>query len=172
MKKTVLIYPHQLFEKHPLLEKGAMIFLIEEPLMFTQYNFHKQKLIFHRSTMMAYKNMLFENGYDVHYIEYSDIVKTENIVDILKKFKINTVVFCDLVDNWIHKKLTKALSDNDISYTMTDTPLFLTNKKELDSFFLPLLEKNKKFFMKTFYEWQRKRLSVLIDNDGRPMGGN
>ncbi len=171
MKKAVLIYPHQLFEKHPLLEKGVTVFLVEEPHMFTQYNFHKQKLIFHRSTMMAYKDMLIKDNYDVKYIEYADIIKTENIVDILIKFKINTVVFCDLADKWIHKKITKKLSDNDISYTISDTPLFLTNKIELDSFFLPLLEKNKKFIMKTFYEWQRKRLDVLIDKNGKPVGG-
>ena len=148
MKKAVLIYPHQLFEKHPLLENGVTVFLVEEPLMFTQYNFHKQKLIFHRATMMAYKDTLIENGYDVQYVECSDIIKTENMANVLKKFKIDIVVFCDLVDNWIHKKLTKALSDNDISYTISDTPLFLTSKKELDSFFLPLLEKKKVFYEK------------------------
>ncbi|MGD9715270.1 MAG: cryptochrome/photolyase family protein, partial [Thermomicrobiales bacterium] len=30
--------------------------LIEEPLFFTQYRFHRQKLILHRATMMGFTN--------------------------------------------------------------------------------------------------------------------
>ena len=51
MNEGVLIYPHQLFENNSLLKKGRKVFLIEELLLFTQYTFHKQKLVFHRASM-------------------------------------------------------------------------------------------------------------------------
>jgi deoxyribodipyrimidine photolyase-related protein len=171
MQKAVLIYPHQLFEDSPLLKEDVKIFLIEEPLMFTQYSFHKQKLILHRASMQAYKEFLVKKGFKPIYVNFNEIKKTENIAEILKTHKVTKVYFYDLVDNWLHKKLSKALNLHKIDYEIAETPLFLTSQKNLDDFFLPLLQKKKRFFMKTFYEWQRKRLNVLIEKNGNPKGG-
>lgn len=171
MKKAVLVYPHQLFEHHPCIEKATRVFLIEEPLMFTQYTFHKQKLIFHRASMQAYKALLVEKGFHVEYVAFSEVTKTEDIALLLQKEGITHVSFCDVTDNWLHAKLTKALTYTHITYTIFDTPLFLTPQATLDSFFLPLIQKNKKFQMKSFYEWQRTRLNILVEKDGTPAGG-
>lgn len=156
MNEALLIYPHQIFEHNPLLDKKRIIFLIEEPLFFTQYKFHKQKIVLHRATMQYYKEQLENDGYRVQYLESKHITSTEDIGDILKKEKIHHVYFFDLVDNWLHKKLLKTLHQNDISFTETESPLFLTNKADLDSYFLPLIKENKKLLMHTFYQWQEK----------------
>jgi deoxyribodipyrimidine photolyase-related protein len=58
MNKAVLIFPHQLFEDHPSIQKNSPIYLIEEFLFFKQYKFHKQKLVFHRSSMKFYQDSL------------------------------------------------------------------------------------------------------------------
>jgi deoxyribodipyrimidine photolyase-related protein len=171
MTNAVLIYPHQLFEKHPMLSLGIKIFLIEEPLMFTQYTFHKQKLILHRASMQVYKDFLISKGFDVEYVEHSRLQKTEDIVDILGEYNIVKVGFCDVVDDWLNKKLIKALDLKKIEYEIVDTPLFITTQEDLDSFFLPVLAQNKKLMMGSFYTWQRKRLNILIESDGTPMGG-
>jgi deoxyribodipyrimidine photolyase-related protein len=171
MKKATLLYPHQLFEYNPALVPGDKVFLIEDPLFFTEFTFHKQKLIFHRATMQLYKTFLEKKGFSVTYIEFSDLKKSENIVDMLKAQHIESVSFCDLVDNRLHSMLTQALRTHGISYTETHTPLFITTREDLDSFFLPILEKNKKLIMKSFYEWQRKRLNILLEKDGTPVGG-
>lgn len=172
MNHAVLIYPHQLFEDNPLLfKKDLQIFLVEEPLMFTQYAFHKQKLMFHRATMQQYKKYLLLRGYRVHYVDFSTLKKTEDIALLLAAHNIASVSFCDIVDNWLHSKLTKALTKSLITYTIVHTPLFITSQNDLDSFFHPLIQKHKKFQMKTFYEWQRKRLNVLLETDGAPTGG-
>ena len=44
-------------------------YLIEEHLFFKQFNFHKQKLVFHRSSMKNYENYLLSKGIDIAYIE-------------------------------------------------------------------------------------------------------
>ena len=46
-KNVVVILPNQLFKKHPSISKDADIFLIEESRYFTDFKFHKQKLVFH-----------------------------------------------------------------------------------------------------------------------------
>ena len=51
MKEISIILPNQLHENNQFLKKEFPIYLIEEYLFFKQFNFHKQKLIFHRSSM-------------------------------------------------------------------------------------------------------------------------
>ncbi len=171
MSQAFLIYPHQLFENISNIDKNATVFLIEEPLFFTELRFHKQKLMLHRASMQAYKDFLIKNEYKVIYINYHEIKKTEDISTILADYNISHVTYYDPVDNWLSKKLTSALDLKSITYNILDTPLFLTRTKDLDIFFRPLIEKNKKFLMRTFYEWQRKRLGILLEEDGSPIGG-
>ena len=52
MSSATLVFPHQLFEHHPALAIGRMVYLAEDPLFFgndTKYpvGFHKQKLVLH-----------------------------------------------------------------------------------------------------------------------------
>lgn len=171
MKEVVLVFPHQLFEKSPCIEKGVHVFLVEDPLMFTQYAFHKQKLILHRASMKAYEVFLLHLGCTVTYVEYHELKETGDVALLLQKHSLTHVSFCDPVDEWLSKRLIKALTQNTISYKVYDSPMFLTNKEDLDRFFLPLLEQNKKFLMRSFYEWQRKRLGILVEQDGHPTGG-
>ncbi len=65
-KTAILIFPHQLFEINPLLEKKGEFFLIEEPLFFSQYKFHVQKLIMHRSSMKFYYEFFKRKRYRYH----------------------------------------------------------------------------------------------------------
>ena len=44
MTSAALIYPHQLFADHPALVGVTRAVLVEEPLLFTQYRFHRQHL--------------------------------------------------------------------------------------------------------------------------------
>ena len=69
MKEISIILPNQLHENIEFLKKNVPIYLIEEFLFFKQFNFHKQKLIFHRSSMKSYENYLTTKGYFVSYIE-------------------------------------------------------------------------------------------------------
>ena len=68
MKAVNLIFPHQLFEKSELLESDNAFYIVEEWLFFKQFNFHKQKIAFHRASMKFYESYLKEMGKDVHYI--------------------------------------------------------------------------------------------------------
>jgi deoxyribodipyrimidine photolyase-related protein len=168
--EAVLIYPHQLFEENTLLSDGRVIFLIEEPLFFTQYAFHKQKLVLHRASMKAYQDMITAKGYTVEYVAVHDLQETKAIAKILQKRSIKQVHFFDVVDNRLETRLIEALQQSNITHTIYETPLFLTERETLTAFFDS--EKGKrKYFMKNFYEWQRRRLSILIEKDGTPTGG-
>ena len=71
-KKINIIFPHQLFEDCSLIRGEGIFYVIEEFLFFKQFNFHKQKIAFHRSSMKFYESYLKSKNKDVHYIDSND----------------------------------------------------------------------------------------------------
>jgi len=53
-----LVFPHQLFAQSELGPDSGAIYLIESDLFFLQYQFHQQKILFHRATMKYYAAQL------------------------------------------------------------------------------------------------------------------
>lgn len=167
MSETVIIYPHQLFKNHPGLKKIKRAILVEEPLYFRQYKFHKKKLVLHRASMQSYKNYLNQKGIKVEYIESEDIKRTEDIKKYLIKRKIKRITICDLKDNWLFKKIKKSLGDG-IKINVLESPNFICNL-ELGKKYL--YNKSGKPFMHTFYMGVRKEFQILVDKSNKPAGG-
>ena len=169
MKAVNIIFPHQLFEASPLLENGYAVYLIEEFLFFKQYNFHKQKIAFHRATMKHYEAFLSSKKIEVVYIE-----STQNIADIralipyLKSENITKIHYIDPVDNWLQKRIENQCAINTIERIVYDSPLFINTKDDLQPFFRT---DKKKYHQTSFYTDQRNKRNVLIDVDGKPTGG-
>ncbi|GAA4230521.1 cryptochrome/photolyase family protein [Postechiella marina] len=170
MKGINIIFPHQLFQESPLFENKNTFYIIESYLFFKQYLFHKQKIAFHRATMKRYADFLKKDKkLKVIYIE-----ATQKICDIrilipeLKQKGISHINYIDPTDNWLEKRLNKNLLKNQITSTKYNSPLFLNTKEELSSFFKA---DKKKYYQTTFYKEQRKKLNILIDDNGKPNGG-
>lgn len=168
MKEIVLIFPHQLFENNILLNKKKGIFLVEDFLFFRQYKFHKQKLILHRASMKFYEKFLLDSGYKVEYVESKNLLNRKSLGEILAKQKITHISCYEVVDSWLEKDLRAAAKKNNLEVNFVNSPMFINSKVENFEFFEV---KNKKPFMKTFYEWQRKRLKILVDDENKPVGG-
>ena len=167
MKEISIILPNQLHEKNQFLKKEFPIYLIEEYLFFKQFNFHKQKLMFHRSSMKHYENYLIKIGYNVRYIESKD--KSSEIKNFIRNLskEIETIHTIDPDDYLIEKRLKKECQKRSIKIIFYDNPSFINTKEDLKTFF-----KNEKvkFFQTSFYKNQRKKLNILIDNND-PAGG-
>ncbi len=169
MSSISIIFPHQLFKNAPILEREEPIYLVEEYLFFKQYLFHKQKIAFHRASMKEYEALLKSKNLEVFYID--SIADTSDIRKLIPKLKqegISHVNYIDPVDNWLHKRIKKACSENDMSTTRYDSMLFLNKKEDLTSFFK---KSKKKYHQTTFYKEQRKKRGILMIDDGNPSGG-
>lgn len=169
MSKTVsIVFPHQLFQNHPAFEKKRPVYLVEEWLFFRQYPFHKQKLVLHRASMKSYENWLKQSGYKVEYIETT---AQENdirlLVSSLSKKGIAEIHIAELADNWLEKRLQQACKKSHIRLVVHNTPNFLNTLETGSSFF----SKKKTFFQTDFYTWQRKQRNLLLEKDGKPVGG-
>lgn len=162
-----IIFPHQLFADSELLKNGNKTYLIEEYLFYKQYNFHKQKIAYHRATMKYYQDYLEQKGIDVVYIASDNpLSDIRNFGNEIKASTISEIHVIDPVDNWLNKRL-HALSDLCIIKTY-DSQLFINTEKDLSTFFKP---SKKKFFQTTFYKQERKRLNILLDQHDEPIGG-
>ncbi len=163
-----IIFPHQLFQNHPALQKKRVVYLVEEWLFFRQYNFHKQKLVLHRASMKFYENWLQNNDYTVKYIETT---AKENdcrqLVATLAKQKTTEIHIAAVTDNWLLKRMQLACIKNNITLYIYDNPNFLNTPQSVDAFF----SKKKNYFQTDFYIWQRKQRNILLEKDGKPLGG-
>jgi deoxyribodipyrimidine photolyase-related protein len=169
MKAVNLIFPHQLFEHSPLLENALPTYLIEEFLFFKHYNFHKQKIAFHRATMKHYEAFLASKNIEVVYIDsMQNVSDIRELIPYLKSKDITHINYIDPVDNWLQKRINEGCSKNEIESTVLDSPLFLNSKEDLQAFFR---SDKKKYQQATFYKDQRTQRHILIDPDGNPSGG-
>jgi len=168
MTAVTLVFPHQLFKKHPAVVKGRRVIMVEEPLFFKQFRFHKQKLLFHRATMQNYKAFLEDRKVDVEYVEahepHSDIRK---LPGYLAKKDISEIHYADVTDDWLSARLQKAAAKAKMGLTAYASPMFLNNKEDLDSYFM----NRKRYFMADFYMDQRQSRDILIVRNGEPAGG-
>lgn len=172
-KNISLIFPHQLFADTTLWQEDC--YLIEEALFFTQYPFHKQKLVLHRASMKAYEQKLIAAGKAVHYVDsahkHSDCReliasfissndKPDNKESIIK-------IYCiDVVDDWLRGRIQEAILTADIGFDVSPTPMLLNPLPIYCDFF-----KDNRLFHHDFYIQARKRENILLDDNQNPSGG-
>jgi deoxyribodipyrimidine photolyase-related protein len=77
------------------------------------------------------------------------------------------VQYVDPCDDWLASRLTAGLEAAGISETVLGDPHFLTAPEEIES----RADEHESLFFTSFYVSQRKRLGILLDNQGKPIGG-
>jgi deoxyribodipyrimidine photolyase-related protein len=171
VKEVTLIFPHQLFEQHPALNKSRQVAIVEHPLFFgdSKYplNFHKMKLTFHRASMKLYEQMLIKDYKRVHYLDYSNFQKDKNyLFNWLNKKKFSSIHFCKVDDFILNKRIKRDSETYGIEITEYANISFLNDENYLRDYF----EKKKSYFQHYFYIDQRKKFNILLE-DGKPVGG-
>lgn len=167
-EEVSIVFPHQLFEENPCLDKHRRVFLLEDDLFFNYQPFHKQKLVLHRASMKFYADYLRNKGFRVTYIDYADhedlgtFFKRDLSDELVKK-----VHFCDPVDDFLSKRISRCSNECNVERVQYETPMFLNtdvdNEKALGS--------EKAYYrMADYYRHQRKQLDILVEN-GKPLHG-
>ncbi len=164
---AVLVFPHQLFEKHPAFSKKRLILFIEEALFFKQYAFHQQKILFHRASMKAFEEHLRKKGYQTVYINSSEkAADCRHLGSYLIEQKIGQLHIAHLADNWLQQRIKKMAATYKLGISWYASPGFLLQPDEADYF-----NNKKSFFQTDFYIWHRKKLNLLLDVQQQPLGG-
>ena len=170
MKESVgILFPHQLFSQHQLLQECSKVYLVEEHLFFKKFNFHKMKIAFHRASMKAYFDRLKNTNLDVEYIESKD--ERSDIRELLKSLAEHNhdqIQIIHPADNWLERRIKNATVKHNIKVKEYESPLFLNSRSDLEEFFKP---DKKSFFQTSFYKQQRKKRGILINQNDEPEGG-
>ena len=152
-----LIFPHQLFEE-TLSQEADVFYLVESDLFFNQYAFHKQKLVFHRASMRAFADRLRSAEKNVTYIDARDPRSSE--VALLASLPGDISLF-DPNDYLLERRIRRASQGR---VTFLQSPNFLNTDTTL-------LGNRKPYFQTAFYTQQRKDRGILLEEDGKPVGG-
>lgn len=166
MKTAAIVYPHQLFDPHPAIAGATLVVLVEDPLFFTQYRFHRQKLMLHRASMKRFERELKDQGHRTAYLDANEVPTTQAIAEHLSRRGIQRARVVRPSDDWLERRLSAGLKKARIELQWIDDPDFLTPLAEIDRY----VEGKAKLFFTDFYINQRKRLSILLEA-GKPVGG-
>ena len=167
-----LIYPHQLFADHPALQQGRPIALIEDPLFFGTdprwpLRVHQQRLLLHRASMACFAAALQEKGWTVVTQRHDAAADTAGHLELLRQAGYRSFHLADPVDDVLERRIRAFVQRHDCQLTLLQSPMLMTPSTVLEQHF----GSGKKPFMAKFYEMQRKRLGVLLDDEGGPLGG-
>ena len=189
MSAINLIYPHQLFWPNPLLSltndthnTNLDTYLIEDPLFFTQYPFHLQKLVLHRTSMTAYADKLKNHYQDqmqasvlitppkVHHIYHHDkLAQTDHLLSHLAAKGVTDIHLVEVDDYWLKGRLSHA-QEYAIRLHWYDSPLFLDNIDVHNEFFTKAKSSSPRYLHHEFYQLQRRRLNILMEGESNDNG--
>jgi deoxyribodipyrimidine photolyase-related protein len=166
---NLIILPNQLFPIESIKKyKLNEIYLLEEPRYFTDFLFHKLKLVYHRASMKKYYDLLLSKykNIKIHYIEFTSI--NDSFYSSLNSDK---TLYYDPVDHKLFNKYSKLLNKAEI---LDNLNFLLTTKEINENKSIFYNSKTKKYNHESFYIFQRKRLNILIKkgeaDDDKPIG--
>lgn len=170
MKKALIILGDQLFPQEFYREhKDKIVFMAEDYGLCTHFKYHKHKIIFFLSCMERYATELKKIGFEVRYHELDKKTSfTEKLQRFLNKEKITEVFIPEVQDKFFEKELSDFFSFHAIEVNILPTPMFLCSREEFDRY----IRANYRPFMKNFYERERIRQNILVDEKKKPEGGH
>ena len=170
-KELLIILGNQLFPINKLKTIGCdNIFMAEDIGLCTYIKHHKQKIAFFLTAMRDYRDELSANQYNVFYQEidnkYKKLTYIEKLDKVIHEQDINEVKFYEIADKLFRNELLNYLEKNKIKYSILKSPMFLINHEDYED-----VISNKRLFMASFYQKMRRKFNILIDNEGKPIGG-
>ena len=170
--EITLVFPHQLFADHPALMPGRTVVLLEDPLLFgidaqRPLQVHRQRLLLHRATIKAYQHRLQKAGYEVLHRPHHLADSTAAHLQQLWESVIRCVHLADPVDDLLERRVKRFCEERNCVLELYPTPMILTPEDVLTEHF----SSGKKPLLARFYELQRRRMGLLLDGDGGPLGG-
>ena len=169
----LLILGNQLFPiEHIKKTKVKKVFMAEDFGLTTYHKHHKLKILMFLWAMRQYRDELVENGYTVYYYSIEDknfkISYEDKLLAAIKKYKIEKINYFEIEDHIFEDIFNKFIIKNKIKTKLIQNPMFLLSRAE----FVEFAQTQKNLIrMASFYQKMRIKMSILIDENTRPIGG-
>ena len=171
MNIMLVILGNQLFPVRHLPPPGtATVFMAEDLGLCTYEKHHQQKIVLFLAAMRSYADELRNAGYDVHYVhlDSADASPYESkLRDALVAADAKEILHFEIEDKAMERRLTEFAASEGLQRKELVSPMFLSSRAEFAEF----AAGKSRLLMGDFYKRQRRRLGVLVDDDGGPTGG-
>ena len=166
------IVGNQLFPPSHLDEyRHARFFMAEDHGLCTYVRHHKQKIVLFLAAMRDHADELRKRDFSLDYIRLTDldadVTYEQKLARAMDEHGCDKLIAFEIEDRFFEKRIRRFADDRGVELTLLPSPMFLTPRDE----FADYLDETNKPFMATFYQRQRKRMNLLLDADGGPIGG-
>ena len=171
MRECWLLFPHTLFERVVEDAAGMEIRVVEPALFFTQFPFHRQKLFLHRVSCVRFAERIGAR--------HRTVEECPTLDDALEGLSGRVHVY-ELDDDWLERDLRAACATRGLELVVYPSPGFLTPLEEGSAYARdrfaaraqghPAPTGSGKMLAHEFYLWQRRRMGLLLEADGSPVG--
>ncbi|MEM9419570.1 MAG: cryptochrome/photolyase family protein [Planctomycetota bacterium] len=155
--------------------RGARFFMAEDLGLCTYVKHHKQKIVLFLAAMRFYADELRGNGCEVQYDrleDQNDKAQQASYEEKLERFAqgkgIQRLVMFEIEDRVFEQRIEAFAQEQGWELEFLESPMFVTPRVEFADY---LGTSGKRPFMAKFYERQRKRLGILVDDHDQPVGG-
>ena len=172
-KKIFIILGDHLFPIKNLksFKDDHTFFMCEDYGLCTYEKHHKHKILLFLSAMRSYADDLKLNKYKIIYKEIEDKDFKDLYEDKLKKIissnKIQEISFFEIEDKKFEKRIISFIKKLNIKINIISSPMFMCSRTD----FKEHIELNKNNLMANFYKYIRKKNNILIESNGKPVGG-
>ena len=148
----------------------AKIFMAEDMGLCTYERHHQQKIVLFLAAMREYADELRSAGYTVDYREL-DAADTssyeQKLLSSVEAAGSTTLQHFEVEDKAMEARLIEFAAEHGLVRTQLPTPMFCTSRSE----FAAYARGKARLHMADFYRQQRRRLDLLVDEAGQPVGG-
>ncbi len=167
----LVIFGNQLFPlEHLPPADSTPVFMAEDLGLCTYVKHHQQKLVLFLAAMRAYADELRAAGYELtyHTLDVSDARCYEDkLEEALDSSGCKEIRHFEIEDKPMEDRLVRFADDNGFTRVELPSPMFVSDREEFSSY----ADDKSRLLMADFYKLQRRKLGVLIDEDGKPLGG-
>ena len=169
-REITLVFPHQLFEHHPALQRERLVILVEDSLFFGDpsypLRFHKHKLLLHFATMEHYAATLRTRGYAVRTVCYRRGLTFPRVAET-ELAGVREIHLCDVTDDVLQRRIVRAARTIGSTVHWYESPGFLSPQDWLQD---QLTGHNRARDeagprpprLQQFYIAQRRRMGILL----------
>ena len=171
-EKLALILGDSLYPSHETLKPDpqTLFFMAEDFGLCTHFQYHKHKLVLFLSAMRSHAEEIRKEWPLVYHELTSDNTDLSYLTKLhrcVEEFQCQEIVTYEIEDHFFAEEIQHFCLEKGLRLTVIDSPGFLNTKEDFQAY----NQKVRKPFMHTFYQQQRKRLNLLLDNHGEPLHG-
>lgn len=150
--------------------KNTVFFMAEDRELCSYYRYHKHKITLILSAMRSHRDELSDNNNVEYYsidCDDSSLNYEDKLLNTLKKYNINCIQTYYIENKFFRERINNFCRNNGVELRIIDSPGFVTTTTQ----FRDYMDSHERLFMNEFYIWQRKRVGLLLDEDGGPANG-